>query len=234
MHGVRRGQALARSRKRRADVHGQRGAAALLACALASAPLRALAQDADAALAPFASRPAQTAAATADTTGRNDRVRPSPPDALDWERRLRPYGQAAPPPPWRALDQALVDAARVARDDDIRKLLARGALPDQAGDDGFTALGAAAFAGWRTTVRLLLRAGAEPARTGANGQTALHLAALAGHLAVVDEMLRLGVPVDLLNRQRETALDVAANANQQATMQRLIDAGADTAKAGRR
>jgi ankyrin repeat protein len=206
--------------RRRAEVLVFRGTAACIGGWLAIA-CTAQAQDADPALSQFA-RPVAVV------------QRSAPADREAWETLLRPLGQAPAPPRWRSIDEALVDAAQRGQDDDLRKLLQRGAMVDRAGSLGVTALGAAAMAGWRSTVRLLLRAGADPAALGAGGQTALHLTAVAGHMAVVDDMLKLGVPVDLLNRQRETALDVAAAAGQQAVMDRLLQAGADLVGAGRR
>jgi len=191
-----------------------------MACMLAM-PGAAHAQDADPALGQF-TRPVPPT------------QRSPPPDREAWDAVSKPLGLAAAPPRWRAIDESLVDAARGGHDDEVRKLLQRGAAADCAGSSGMTALGAAAMAGRRSTVRLLLRAGAEPAALAASGQTALHLAAVTGHVAVVDEMLRLGVPVDLLNRQRDTALDVGAAAGQQAVMDRLLQAGADLTNAGRR
>ncbi len=183
------------------------------------------AQESDPALSSFVRPAVQSVAAAA---------RSAPPDREAWEPLLRPLGQPAALARWRSIDEALVDAATRGQDDELRKLLQRGAAIDRAGSRGMTALGAAAMAGWRSTVRLLLRAGADPAAWGASGQTALHLAAIAGHPPVIDEMLRLRVPVDLLNRQRETALDLAGAAGQQAVMDRLLQAGADLADAGRR
>ena len=195
--------------------------AARCAVGLLAATHLAQAQDADAALAAFV-RPAAQA------------PRGPVPDRETWDALLRPLGQPSAMPRWRAIDEALIEAARLGRDDEVRKLLRAGAAVDRVGANGATALGAAASAGWRTTLRLLLRAGADPAAFGASGQTALHLAALGGQLAAVDEMLKLGVPVDLLNRQRDTALDTAAATNQQAVMDRLLQAGANLASAGRR
>jgi uncharacterized protein len=129
---------------------------------------------------------------------------------------------------------ALVWLARAGQDELLREFLQRGAERDRVGADGFTALGAAAFAGRRSTVRLLVRAGADPERWGASGQGPLHLASVAGQLEVIDELLRLRVDVDGLNRLRETALDVAAAAGQQDAMDRLLAAGADPLDAGRR
>jgi len=160
-------------------------------------------------------------------------ARTAPPDALEWERRLRSPAQMAPRSP-RADDAELVAAARAGLDDRVRALIKRGAEIDRIGDDGFTPLGAAGFEGRRSTVRLLLRAGADATRLGASGQTALHLAAVAGRLEVIDELLRAGVGVELLNRQRESALDVAAAAGRQEAMERLLAAGADATRAGQR
>jgi uncharacterized protein len=136
--------------------------------------------------------------------------------------------------PGKPSGHVLVMASRAGQDDLLRELIKRGAELDRVGDDGFTALGAAAFAGQRSSVRLLLLAGAVPERQGASGQTALHLASLAGQLGVIEEMLRLKVNLETLNRQRETALDVAASAGQQEVMGRLIEAGADANSAGQR
>jgi ankyrin repeat protein len=152
------------------------------------------------------------------------------PEAL----RLLKAGQASPNARDEALGNALVLSARAGQEELVRELIKRGADIDRVGEDGFTALGGAAFAGHRSVVRLLVLAGADVERLGASGQTALHLAGLAGQLDVVDELLRLKVPLELLNRLHETALDVAAAAGQQEVMSRLIEAGADLTQAGRR
>ncbi len=125
-------------------------------------------------------------------------------------------------------------AAAGAQDDLLREMLRRGAVLDRTGEDGFTALGAAAWRGHRSTVRLLARAGADLATWGHNGHPPLHLAALAGHASVVEDLIALGSPVEGLNRARETALDVAASTNQEAVLDLLIRVGADMTKAGRR
>lgn len=128
----------------------------------------------------------------------------------------------------------LVHAARAGQDELLGELIKRGAELDRIGDDGFTALGAAAFAGRRSSVRLLVRAGADATRWGATGQAALHLAAIAGQIGVIDELLRLKVDIEGLNRQRESALDVAAGVGQQDSLGRLLEAGADPMLAGQR
>lgn len=129
----------------------------------------------------------------------------------------------------------LVPTARSGPDELLREMLKRGAELDRVdGESGFTALGAAAFHGRRSTVRLLLAAGADPRRWGSSGQTPLHLASLAGHVPVIDELLAQGVAVETLNRGRESALDVAAGAGRDEAMDRLLQAGADMQRAGRR
>jgi hypothetical protein len=128
----------------------------------------------------------------------------------------------------------LVYAARAGQDELLREMIKRGAELERVGDDGFTALGAAAFEGRRSSVRLLVRAGADATRWGSTGQAPLHLAAMTGQLGVIDELLRLKVDIEVLNRQRESALDVASGAGQQESLGRLLDAGADPLLAGQR
>jgi ankyrin repeat protein len=187
-------------------------------CVCLSTPLQA--QDDDRALTSFVRAPVAA-------------PRAAPVDAVQWETRLR-SATSMGPRPTRQLEAGLITSARKGQDERVRQLLQRGATIDHRGEDGFTALGAAAFAGQRSTVRLLMLAGADFQRLSSSGQTALHLASLAGQLAVVDELLRLKVNVESLNRQRETALDVAANAGQLSVMSRLLEAGADATAAGRR
>lgn len=192
-----------------------------LPCLLGALSGPAPAQDADTALAALAKpRPSAT-------------LRTAPPDALEWERRLRSANSFGPARA-RAIDAELAVAARAGQDERVRELLRRGGDPDLVGDDGFTALGAAAFSGRRSTVRLLLLAGADVRRLGASGQTALHLACIAGRVEVLQEFLRLDVDIELLNRQGESALDLAAVAGRQDVMEQLLQAGADARRAGRR
>ena len=202
----------------------------LLLLALAGATDSAVAaDDGDRALGGFASPASPASSASQQPAAARGR----PPDALEWERRLRGADRLGPRP-LPAQDMLLVDAARAGDDKRVRALLAGGAPIDRRAEDGFTALGAAAFAGRRSTVRLLLRAGADPATRGAGGQTALHLAAVAGQTEVLDDMLRRGVDIEVLNGSRESALDVAAAAGQDAVLALLLAAGAAAQRAGRR
>lgn len=193
----------------------------LLAAAWVALPGPALAHDADRALSSFERAEARSA-------------RGSAVERIEWERRLRSPGAMPPPPPWRALDEALHDAVRRGDDARVRTLLGQGANPDALHPEGFSALGMAAFGGRRGLVRTLLRAGADATRASSSGQGALHLAAVAGHLGVIDELLAAQVPIDGLNRQRESALDVAASAGQLEAMSHLLAAGADASRAGQR
>ncbi len=128
----------------------------------------------------------------------------------------------------------LVLAAHEGQLEVVRSLLRAGADINRRGDDGFTALGAAAFRCHAHLVTQLMKADADAAAWGVTGQSALHLAALAGHHAVVQRLLSHGVPVDLLNARRETALDVAAQNGQLLVLDQLLAAGADMAAAGQR
>ncbi len=130
----------------------------------------------------------------------------------------------------------LVAAAKVGSRDDVERLLAAGALPDEqvpmvgSLDDNYTPLGIAAREGHEEIVRLLLEAGADPRRLiGLMGGMALHDATYFGHAAIV-RLLTRRVPVAGLDVQGAynglTALHDAVWHGHLDVVRTLVDAGA--------
>jgi hypothetical protein len=106
-----------------------------------------------------------------------------------------------------------LQAAAAAGDVELLKvLLARGADPDDVGNDvgGETALHAAATNGALAAAQMLLAAGADLRLRDIDGGTALHSAVLKGHCAVAELLLRHGAPLAEGDRNGDTPLHLAA------------------------
>ncbi|MBR0783828.1 ankyrin repeat domain-containing protein [Bradyrhizobium iriomotense] len=74
--------------------------------------------------------------------------------------------------------------------DVLRLMLSRGADPNSAGDNGFSALMSAAMTGQLAAVNVLLDHGADRDLRDANGRTALDAASINEHVAVVERLRR--------------------------------------------
>jgi ankyrin repeat protein len=129
-------------------------------------------------------------------------------------------------------DAALLQAALSGSPADVRRLLARGADPNQSGKDGLTPLMLAA--GDLAKVRLLVGKGADVNARSAAGRTALMLAsAYDGNSATVKLLLDHGADPKAQDSTGGTALLLAARAGDAASVKLLLGKGADgNARAG--
>ena len=144
------------------------------------------------------------------------------------------------------LDQALLEACRKGRAEDIQKLLKQGAdvnaravLPQPEKDEeaipadwnegaGGTALIQVSAAGNSEVAGLLLRAGADVNAIDERGWPAIMRAAYFGHGEIVRALLESGAAPDLREmHQGATALSFAARQNHADTVRMLLDAGAN-------
>lgn len=122
---------------------------------------------------------------------------------------------------------ALARAARAGDAAEVRRLVADGANPDAAGEDGTPLLQAAILRGDRRAFDTLLAAGADPATAAANGNTALHVAAMQDDAGLLDTLLDRGMSPDTPNaRNGETPLFNALEARNDRTIDALLEAGA--------
>lgn len=122
---------------------------------------------------------------------------------------------------------ALVRAAARGDVDEAAELLRTGIDPDQADDDGWTALHAAAVFNHLQIVRDLLHAGADVEARDKGGFTPLLNAAQANVEVVNALLLDTGVEVDARDFSGGTALMDAAEAGSAACVALLLQAGAD-------
>lgn len=103
-------------------------------------------------------------------------------------------------------------------------LLARGANPDAALADGWTALMLAAQEGHAATAAALLAGGADADAVAAYGLTALMLAATNGYVETAAVLLLGGATLDAARLDGSTALPAAAAFPDMASVQVLLDA----------
>jgi len=131
-----------------------------------------------------------------------------------------------------ALCGPLFAAARDGRQQDLERLLAKGANPNSKNADGWPALVRAAMGGHADVVQALLRAGASLAQPDAHGSTALIWAAEHGKHGCVEILLPLpGVDTGWSSADSgNTALHLSAKQGQLQCAVLLVDAGADPAK----
>jgi hypothetical protein len=174
-----------------------------LACTAAGA------EDTDPALAGFRKRPAPA-------------VREAPPDALEWERRLR-VSNSFGPPDLRPVDAALLTAARQARWTDVQQLLKSAGAQANARDAlGGHVLVLAARAGQDALLRDMLQRGAEIDRVGEDGFTALGAAAFAGRRSTVRLLLLAGAEPQRWGASGQTALHLATVAGHVDVVEELL------------
>jgi ankyrin repeat protein len=168
----------------------------LLAALHAAMPVAADIGDPDPALRPWTREPV--------------RERLGPPDAQDWERRLRSASSLGPAG-LRPADRALIAAACERRWDEALKLLrSREAAAGARDERGAHALGCAAAAGRDDVIQELARRGAQLDRLDDQGFTPLGQAAWQGRRSTVRLLLRLGADVAAFSRNGHTALHLAA------------------------
>lgn len=121
----------------------------------------------------------------------------------------------------------LVDAAKRGDDHAVHKLIESGAMLDQRGPMGYTALRWAAIRGhWRIFAELI-DAGAPVNSVGSDGGTPLHGACHHDQPDAVRLLLEAGADITVQNRWGRTPLHVAARCGCLAVAELLLDAGAD-------
>uniref|UniRef100_A0A6G1R520 GA binding protein transcription factor beta subunit 2 n=1 Tax=Hypotaenidia okinawae TaxID=2861861 RepID=A0A6G1R520_9GRUI len=124
------------------------------------------------------------------------------------------------------LGKRLLEAARNGEDDEVRKLMARGA-PFTTDWLGTSPLHLAAQYGHYSTAEVLLRAGvSRDARTKVD-RTPLHLAAADGHTHIVELLIRNGADVNAKDMLKMTALHWATEHNHRDIVELLLRYGAD-------
>ncbi|KAM6294123.1 GA-binding protein subunit beta-2 [Aegotheles albertisi] len=124
------------------------------------------------------------------------------------------------------LGKRLLEAARKGEDDEVRKLMARGA-PFTTDWLGTSPLHLAAQHGHYSTAEVLLRAGvSRDARTKVD-RTPLHMAAADGHARIVELLIRSGADVNAKDMLKMTALHWATEHNHRDVVELLLRYGAD-------
>ena len=126
----------------------------------------------------------------------------------------------------------LLNAALAGNPDEVRRLLAAGAAPDSANEEGQTALHLAARGGHLKTVGLLIGAGADVNARDANDWTPLFKAAYnheldIGYPLVVKALVDAGADVNARIFFGLTPLMLAAGGGEAAVCEVLLNAGAD-------
>ena len=128
---------------------------------------------------------------------------------------------------WAGPNEDLIQAANVGNLEGERGALRAGADVNVKGNDGDTALRAAAWNGHANVIPLLLRAGADVNSKDMYGGTALMYAADMGYANVIPLLLQAGADVDAKNTDGVTALMGAAMQGQANVIPLLLRAGAD-------
>jgi ankyrin repeat protein len=109
---------------------------------------------------------------------------------------------------------------------ELKQLLARGADPNEMGEDGVTPICSAAEEGHLEVVVALLDAGV-PAGFGGGIEVPLNAAAGEGHVEVVKLLLERGADVHEMGEEGVTTLVIAAAGGQLELVKLLVGAGAD-------
>ncbi|MEU3598052.1 ankyrin repeat domain-containing protein [Streptomyces sp. NPDC006798] len=129
-----------------------------------------------------------------------------------------------------ARDRKLITAVYEGDRAAIARLLAAGASPEAADEDGGTALYlAAVLDGDEESVRLLLAAGADPERPSEDGDSPLCGAAVHGRTGVVRALLTAGARPDAPEPDGFTAMTWAVREGHAETVRALLEHGADPA-----
>lgn len=122
--------------------------------------------------------------------------------------------------------QGLVDAARTGNVDAVRSLLKSGADPNEAAQDGSTAVHWAVHGDNLAMLNALLDAGAKADSITRYRIAPLTLAAQNGNAAVVERLLAAGVNPDTASEEGQTALMTAARNGSVAAVRALLKRGA--------
>jgi len=121
----------------------------------------------------------------------------------------------------------LIAASRAGKLDEVKTLLAGGALANGADELGRRPLLAAVAEGHAEIARLLLQRGASPDVKGPEGRTPLGMAAAAGDLGLIRILLRAGADIDARSDNRATALHEAIRFNHPEIVRALAAVGPD-------
>lgn len=119
---------------------------------------------------------------------------------------------------------SLVEAARNGDANDIARLLADGADPDEAGREGVAALHIAAAAGHTDVVAELLRGGAFVDLAEFDGDTALINASALGHTDIVRLLIDAGAQLDVVSSRGFTSIQHARRGRHSAIVRMLREA----------
>lgn len=152
------------------------------------------------------------------------------------QRALPEHFQAIGGPAWAAdvpvapsQTSALIAASQAGRLDQVKALLAAGALPNGADEPGQRPLLAAIAAGHGEIVRLLLQHGASANVKGPQGRTPLGMAAASGQARIVRLLLRADADINARSDNRATALHEAVRFDHPEIVRQLLAAGPDAA-----
>ena len=153
------------------------------------------------------------------------------------QRALPEHFSAIGSPAWAnemplapAATKALIAASQAGKLDEVKALLADGALPNGADELGQRPLLAAVAEGQAEIARLLLLRGASPNVKGPQGRTPLAMAAAAGNLGIARILLRAGADVDARSDNRATALHEAVRFDHPEVVRALVAANPDPAR----
>lgn len=123
----------------------------------------------------------------------------------------------------------LIDAAKLADQQQVAALLASGSDSNSTDSKGYSALFYASIKGHSEVVDALLAAGANVNAAGRNGWQPLHGAAFHGHDAVVGRLLAAGAAVNAQDSQGQSPLLLAAQFGHAPVVKRLLQRQAEVA-----
>ena len=112
----------------------------------------------------------------------------------------------------------------------VRSLIANGGYPDQADEEGRTAMHYAAINGNLQIIAILIKEGAKRDPREKLGNTPLHLAADVNQVEAVQLLLDVGAAVDPENKNGMTPLMIAASRGNIEIVQALLAKGASVTK----
>jgi elongation factor Tu len=124
--------------------------------------------------------------------------------------------------------EALIRSAGDGRPDDLTRLLEAGVKPDEATEQGWTALHLAAATGNIAALTALLQTGVGLTARTDDGRSVLFLAAAGGHTAAIRALAAAGAAVNVV-ADRRTALGLVIQLGDIELVRLLLDRGADVA-----